>query len=85
MNIDDYILNDINPLSLNMPISEAKELFENHPITHFPVVENGQLVGSFAEEDIHTSIHQSEQLVLQNLLKHVKPLQKKVLNVLIKL
>lgn len=69
MNIDDYILNDINPLSLSTPISEAKELFENHPITHFPVVENGLLLGSFAEDDIHTSTHQSENLeTLQHLL-----------------
>jgi len=55
MNIDDYILNDIEPLTLTTPISEAKNLFENQPITHFPVVVEGKLLGSFAEDDIHTS------------------------------
>lgn len=69
MNIDDYILNDIKPLSLTTRIDEAKDLFENQPITHFPVVEDGRLLGSFAEDDIHTTNSHSEYLSsIQHLL-----------------
>ena len=54
MSITDYILNEIKPLVLTTNIKEAKNLFDYYPVTHFPVVENNKLFGSFAEEDIHT-------------------------------
>ena len=54
MNINDYILKDIKALRLKNSVKSAQKLFKNFPITHFPLVENGKLLGSFAEEDMQT-------------------------------
>lgn len=54
MNINDFILNEIKELSLNNTIAEAQKVFENLPITHMPVVNNGKLVGCLPESDIQT-------------------------------
>lgn len=63
MNITDYILNEIKPLTLKTKVHKAKELFNNFPITHFPLVENNKLLGSFAEDDIHPIEDLKEELV----------------------
>jgi predicted transcriptional regulator len=54
MNINDYILKDIKALRLKDSVKRAQKLFNNSPLTHFPLVENGKLLGSFAEDDMHT-------------------------------
>ncbi|WP_435416347.1 CBS domain-containing protein [Polaribacter aestuariivivens] len=66
MNINDYILNEIKALSLKNTVKEAKNLFDNFPITHFPVIENNKLLGSFAEDDIHTIENKKVELVSFN-------------------
>ncbi|WP_405564849.1 CBS domain-containing protein [Polaribacter sp. Asnod6-C07] len=63
MNINDYILKEIKALSLKSTVKNAKKLFKNYPITHFPVIENGKLLGSFAEDDIQTIEHKEKELV----------------------
>ena len=63
MNIGEYILNEIKPLHLNNSIEEAKQLFDQFPFTHYPVVDNGKLLGSFAEDDVHTSDKSEEELL----------------------
>lgn len=63
MNITDYILNEIKPLKLKSSVADAIELFDNYPITHFPVIENDKLLGSFAEDDIHTTNENDHELV----------------------
>ena len=63
MNITDYILNEIKPIPLNSSIKTAKNLFDNFPITHFPVVENSVILGSFAHEDIQMIENNSDELV----------------------
>lgn len=63
MNITDYILNEIKPLKLKSSVADAIELFDNYPITHFPVIENDKLLGSFAEDDIHTTNENNHELV----------------------
>ncbi len=63
MNITDFILTEIEPLRLNNNIQSAKKLFKNFPITHFPVLENDKLLGSFAEEDIQIIEHEKGELV----------------------
>jgi len=63
MNITDYILNEIKPLKLKSSFADAIELFDNYPITHFPVIENDKLLGSFAEDDIHTTNENDHELV----------------------
>ncbi len=52
--MNDYILEEIKPLRLNDAVINAQKVFNNYPITHFPVIENNKLLGSFAEEDIQT-------------------------------
>jgi CBS domain-containing protein len=54
MNINDYILKEIKAFQLKDKVKKARKIFKNFPITHFPVVENGILLGSFAEDDIQT-------------------------------
>jgi len=63
MNITDYILNEIKPLKLKSSVADAIEFFDNYPITHFPVIENDKLLGSFAEDDIHTTNENDHELV----------------------
>jgi predicted transcriptional regulator len=64
MNTNDYILKDITALQLNDSVKSAQNLFKNFPITHFPVVENDKLVGSFAEEDAQTI--ENKEDILEN-------------------
>lgn len=63
MNITDYILNEIKPLSLKSSIKSAKKLFDNFPITHFAVVEKNKILGCFAQDDIQTIENKSDELV----------------------
>ncbi len=70
MNINDYILKEIKALSLKTTVKRAKKLFKNYPITHFPVIEDNKLLGSFAEEDIQTIENKEEELVAHSYLMH---------------
>ena len=54
MNITDYILKDFKPLTLQSTVKEAKNICENIPITHIPIVENEKRIGSSAQSDIQT-------------------------------
>ncbi|MDP5093958.1 MAG: CBS domain-containing protein [Polaribacter sp.] len=63
MNINDYILTEINPLRLKSTIQSAKKLFKNFPLTHFPVIDENKLVGSFAEDDIQIIDHEKGELM----------------------
>ncbi|AUC86235.1 acetoin utilization protein acuB [Polaribacter sp. ALD11] len=63
MNITDYILNEIKPLSLKSSVKAAKKLFDNFPITHFAVIENNKILGCFAQDDIQTIENKSDELV----------------------
>lgn len=54
MNLKEYILNEIKELSLLNSIKEAQKLFKGFPITHIPIVENGQLLGCISESDTQT-------------------------------
>ena len=63
MNINDYILKEIKAFHLKDSVKEAQKVFKNYPITHFPLVENHKLLGSFAEDDIQTIENKDEKLV----------------------
>jgi predicted transcriptional regulator len=54
MNITDYILKEIKSLTPESTLEKAQKLFNDYPITHLNVLENGVLLGSFSESDIHT-------------------------------
>lgn len=62
MNINDYILKEIKALSLSSTVKKAQEYCENYPISHITVVENGKLIGCFAESDIRTIENPASQL-----------------------
>lgn len=68
MNINDYILKEIKAFHLKDTVKKAQRLFKNYPITHFPVVENNKLLGSFAEDDIQTLENKEEELVVHSYL-----------------
>ncbi|WP_245893462.1 MULTISPECIES: CBS domain-containing protein [Polaribacter] len=61
--MNDYILKEITPLHLKDAVKKAQKVFKNYPITHFPVVENNKLLGSFAEDDVQTIENNEEELV----------------------
>ena len=63
MNMNDYILEEIKPLRLKDTVKKAQKVFKNNPITHFPVIENNKLLGSFAEDDIQTIENKEDTLV----------------------
>ena len=60
--MNEYILEEIKPLRLKDSIKSAQNVFENHPITHFPVIENNKLLGSFSEDDIQTLENKEDEL-----------------------
>ncbi|WP_088323682.1 CBS domain-containing protein [Polaribacter tangerinus] len=62
MEITAQILNEIKPLKQSNSLEDAKELFANYPITHFPMVENHRFLGCFAEQDIQT-LEESNSLI----------------------
>lgn len=68
MNINDYILKEIKAFHLKDSVKKAQKLFKSYPITHFPVVENDKLLGSFAEDDIQTLENKEEELVAHSYL-----------------
>ena len=63
MNINEFILKEIEPLRLNSSVKDAQELFKKHQITNFPVLENDKLLGSFAEYDIQNIDFKKGELV----------------------
>jgi CBS domain-containing protein len=62
MNVNEYILEEIKPLRLKDTVKNAQKVFENYPITHFPVIENNKLLGSFSEDDIQTLENKEDEL-----------------------
>ena len=62
MNITDYISQDITPLTLQSTVKSAQKLCKEVPISHFPVVENGKLIGSFPESDVRTIENKNREL-----------------------
>lgn len=61
--MNDYILEEIQPLRLKDAVKNAQKVFKNYPITHFPVIENNKLLGSFAEDDLQTIENIEDELV----------------------
>ena len=62
MNINDFILNEIQELHLDNTIADALELSRELPITHIPIVKNGKLVGCLPSSDIQTIENKSDGL-----------------------
>mgnify|MGYP005990118935 FL=1 len=54
MNIENYILNDFKPLTLQSKVIDALELFKAYPITHIPILNNDCYIGCISQSDILT-------------------------------
>lgn len=54
MNIADYILKEVKPLSLQNTVNDALLLCNDFPISHVLIVEKNRLLGCFSESDIRT-------------------------------
>ena len=52
MNFEKYINNDFNPIPINTLVSQVKAIFKDLPFTHFPIVDQGKLIGMLAQSDI---------------------------------
>lgn len=51
MNLSDYIINDVNPLSINDQVSIAQKIFRQLTYSHLPVMGDGLYIGSVSETD----------------------------------
>lgn len=51
MNMKEYILNQIEVLTLNSSIKKAQKICERFSVTHIPIVENGKFMGCISESD----------------------------------
>lgn len=60
MKIADYISKDVNALTLNDTIDDAKKLFNMLTFSHLPIVENDILLGLINESDVRTIEDDSE-------------------------
>ena len=86
MNINDYILKEIKAFHLNDSVKAAQKVFKNFPITHFPLIENDKLVGSFAEDDIQTIENSEDKLAAYaHLLNHFYAKEKSTVLELLKI
>ncbi len=52
MKLVDYISNDYKALNIKASIASVKSFFKELPFSHFPIVENGKLLGMLAQSDI---------------------------------
>lgn len=53
MNIAQYILNDVTPLSINDLIKEAQLVFNQLTFSHIPIAQDGVYIGCLSETDSH--------------------------------
>lgn len=53
MNLHEYIINDVKPLSLSSRVGEAQKIFNELTYSHIPVCKDNQLIGCITETDIH--------------------------------
>lgn len=68
MKIKDYISNDYKALDLGTSLDKVNNFFKDLPFTHFPIVENGKLLGMLAQADFvqysngEVSLHELQYL-----------------------
>ena len=54
MNTKEYILNEIEALTLESSLKSVQNIFQRLPITHIPIVEKGKLIGCISESYSNT-------------------------------
>lgn len=53
MVLQEYIINDIDPIDINEPVVRVQDIFSQFPFSHIPVIENEIYVGCVSETDAH--------------------------------
>lgn len=53
MEIENYIINDVEPIDVSSKIKEAQSVFNQLTYTHIPVEKDGQYVGCISENDVY--------------------------------
>lgn len=53
MNIAEYILNDVTPLTITDQVKDAQLVFNQLTFSHIPILENGVYIGCLSETDSH--------------------------------
>lgn len=53
MNMDEFIINDVKPLDLQVAVTAAQAIFSQLTYSHVPVLDNGVYIGCIAETDAH--------------------------------
>ncbi|WP_416439869.1 CBS domain-containing protein [Leeuwenhoekiella sp. A16] len=61
MNIQDYIINDIEPLAESETLGMAQDLFSQTTYSHVPVMQDDIFLGCLAENDVHC--HKAEEII----------------------
>jgi predicted transcriptional regulator len=73
MNFEQYINNDYSPLQVQATVYDVKKVFEELPFTHFPVVDDGKLLGMLAQSDImHFPKEEKELSEILHFFQHYK-------------
>lgn len=53
MSMEQYIINDVQPLDVNDAITIAQRIFSQLTYSHLPVIHDGKYIGCVAETDAH--------------------------------
>lgn len=53
MDIQQYIIRDIDPVNMQLPVRELKQLFNQLTYSHLPVMNQGVFAGCVSETDAH--------------------------------
>ncbi|AZQ42994.1 CBS domain-containing protein [Nonlabens ponticola] len=53
MDLQEYIINDVTPLSLEDDVKVSQRIFQQQTISHLPVLDKDQYVGCVSETDAH--------------------------------
>ena len=71
MNINDYIRNDFEALTLTNSVKDALELFKTYAVTHIPIIESDRFIGCVSQSDMITIDNEEELLRSQiDFLEH---------------
>lgn len=52
MDFKQYINNDYEPFLIDLKVSDVKKAFSDLPFTHFPIVDDGKLIGMLSPSDL---------------------------------
>lgn len=51
--LEQFIINDVKPVSINAKVGDLKQLFSELTFSHFPIEDEGVYMGCISENDVH--------------------------------